>query len=391
MANITVFSSSINMDDSNLYRINSGLYAAYAYGPVQFNGITYNTVLEYDYLYNGTSYGALFAGNNLTYDYYLNPTGGTVTGFLQIIYSPNGGYTYYCSIEGISVSAVSLYNASLTSSTLDDYSLFQAMLAGNDVLTGYLGNDVLNGYDGADTINGAAGNDTLNGGAGNDTLNGGVGSDTLLGGSGNDTYVVDSTLDKVYETTTTSSTTDAGGTDTVQSAVSWTLGSFVENLTLTGTSAINGTGNSLANSIAGNTAANILNGAAGNDTLIGGLGNDTLTGGTGLDSFRFNTTLNATSNKDLITDFSVVDDQINLSSAIFTKFLNTTVTTGNFRSGAGITTAADSNDYLIYNTTTGGLYYDRDGSSTTYAAVQFATIGSTTHAALTYADFSIIA
>ncbi len=67
------------------------------------------------------------------------------------------------------------------------------------------------------------------------------------------------------------------GTDLVRSSVTWTLGNFVDNLTLTGSSAINATGNGDANLITGNTGANLIDGGAGNDTMVGGSGNDTYT------------------------------------------------------------------------------------------------------------------
>ena len=124
--------------------------------------------------------------------------------------------------------------------------------------------------------NGAA--NTLNGGSGDDTLDGAAGADSLLGGTGNDTYVVDNTGDVVTESTNS-------GTDTVQSGVTHTLAANVENLTLTGTAAINGTGNTLNNLIIGNSAANTLNGGSGNDTLDGAAGADSLMGGTGDDTY----------------------------------------------------------------------------------------------------------
>ena len=89
-------------------------------------------------------------------------------------------------------------------------------------------------------------------------LSGGAGNDTMSGGAGNDTYVVDAAGDTVTEAA-------SEGTDTVQAWISYTLGANVENLTLTGTGAINGTGNALDNTLIGNTGNNVLSGGAGND------------------------------------------------------------------------------------------------------------------------------
>ncbi|MFO0018089.1 MAG: beta strand repeat-containing protein, partial [Synechococcaceae cyanobacterium] len=134
------------------------------------------------------------------------------------------------------------------------------------------------GTSSADLINGTNAADFLYGFEGNDTLNGGAGIDTLIGGLGNDTYIVDSTTDTISE--------DLGaGIDTVESSVTYTLGANLDNLILTGTAAINGTGNALNNTLTGNTADNILTGGDGNDTLDGRSGNDTLIGGTGNDTF----------------------------------------------------------------------------------------------------------
>ena len=113
----------------------------------------------------------------------------------------------------------------------------------------------------------ATGN-TIGGNSGNNTLDGGLGADKMSGGGGNDIYVVDDAGDQAIEAA-------GAGTDTVQSSVNVTLGANVENLTLTGSAAINGTGNTLANVINGNSGDNILNGGAGVDTMTGGVGNDT--------------------------------------------------------------------------------------------------------------------
>lgn len=125
-------------------------------------------------------------------------------------------------------------------------------------------------------LTGNAAANTLEGGAGNDKLDGGKGADTMKGGAGDDSYIVDHAGDVVDETD--GSGGDAGGTDEVQSKISFTLGGLAanaENLTLLGTASINGTGNALANHIAGNKGANILDGGEGDDLLEGNAGNDT--------------------------------------------------------------------------------------------------------------------
>lgn len=118
-------------------------------------------------------------------------------------------------------------------------------------------------------VNGTAGNDNLFGGNGDDILDGGLGADTMTGGLGNDTYFVDNAGDIIKETSTL-----ATEMDSVFASVTYTLKLNIENLTLTGTANINGTGNSLNNNITGNSSNNTLNGGTGADTLTGGLGND---------------------------------------------------------------------------------------------------------------------
>ncbi|HLP81900.1 MAG TPA: calcium-binding protein, partial [Nitrosomonas sp.] len=128
-------------------------------------------------------------------------------------------------------------------------------------------------------------------------------------------------------------------------------------------------------------------GGAGGDTLDGVAGSDTLTGAAGADIFAFTAALNATTNSDVITDFSVVDDTIRLENAIFTKFTATgALPAGSFISGPGAV-ALDGNDHLIYNTTTGTLAYDTDGNGAG-AQVVFATLTGTP--ALTQADFVVV-
>jgi len=151
----------------------------------------------------------------------------------------------------------------------------------NDTAKSGGGDDIVSMGDGNDVAFGDAGNDAIDGDGGNDTLTGGTGEDTLDGGFGNDVYNVDNVNDVAAEV--------AGGIDLVNASVTFTLSTNLENLTLTGSGVINGTGNSKANVITGNTATNVLNGSSGDDTLSGGTGNDTLNGGTGADSMTAGT------------------------------------------------------------------------------------------------------
>jgi Ca2+-binding RTX toxin-like protein len=136
-------------------------------------------------------------------------------------------------------------------------------------LTGNGGNDTLSGGGGNDTLIGGSGKDSLAGGAGDDKLYGDAGVDAMTGGTGNDTYHVDNTSDVVSE----SSDSVNGGIDAIFCTVSRTLGRYQDNLTLSGTADLSGTGNTLANKITGNTGNNTLRGGAGKDKLDGGTGN----------------------------------------------------------------------------------------------------------------------
>jgi Ca2+-binding RTX toxin-like protein len=141
-------------------------------------------------------------------------------------------------------------------------------LGGDDLIAGNDGNDTLLGGAGNDSLLGDAGNDALQGGDGNDVLDGGAGADSMAGGAGDDVYAVNDNADIVIEAA-------SEGIDTVQTAVSYSLGDNIENLTLTGVAAINATGNSLDNVLTGNSGANTFDGGAGADTMVGGGGDDT--------------------------------------------------------------------------------------------------------------------
>lgn len=158
----------------------------------------------------------------------------------------------------------------------------------------------------------------ITGNAGANILDGGGGTDVLIGGAGNDIYVTDGG-DTISEKA-------SEGIDTVRSSVSYVLGANLERLELTGSTATNGKGNTLANRLTGNAAANVLNGGSGNDTLIGADGNDRLLGssgkdylygGLGADQFVFRSTVESSTSAsyaDVISDFTRGKDKIDLSA-----------------------------------------------------------------------------
>lgn len=173
-------------------------------------------------------------------------------------------------------------------------------LLGNGTIhgTGNALDNVIAGNGAANILSGLAGNDTLLGAGGDDILDGGAGDDFMDGGSGDDSYFVESLGDTTVER--------AGeGVDTVYSTLSWTLADNVENLTLIGKSALQGTGNELDNRLMGNGASNRLYGLAGNDRLDGGEGDDSYLFGRG-------------DGQDVIADYqaSVNDDRLILGPDI---------------------------------------------------------------------------
>ena len=208
------------------------------------------------------------------------------------------------------------------------------------------GNDLANKLTGNSTDN------VLYGLGGNDALNGGTGADTMYGGAGNDTYTVDNIGDMAVELANQ-------GIDRVISSVTYTLADNVENLTLSRSAALSGTGNSLANVLLGNAGANALDGKLGADTLTGGAGNDT---------FVFSTALGS-GNVDRITDFVAVDDTIQLDASVFVGLTAGALTASAFKDLS--TGELDGDDHILYDRNTGILSYDTDGSGSG-AAVQFA-------------------
>jgi serralysin len=253
----------------------------------------------------------------------------------------------------------------------------------DNVLSGANGNDTIVGSFGDDQIFGGNDDDRLKGEIGNDTLNGGRGADQMLGGFGDDVYIAD-TNDFLIEL-------NDEGFDTVSLSGSISTGAAVEviNVTTTNRVSINLSSRTTANSDGSGTTINVSNSSSANDTLIGGAGDDTLlgkagidvlTGNDGSDTFVFGGSgLSPTGStptsirQDTISDFTVGTDVIRLDATntftALSNFINGDLTGDNGSGTLGfdiVTSTADvdkANALIVYNSTTGDLYYNANGSA----------------------------
>jgi Ca2+-binding RTX toxin-like protein len=222
------------------------------------------------------------------------------------------------------------------------------------------------GLGGNDTLLGLDGNDFLRGGAGNDFLDGGTGTADTADFSDKTTAVV-LTLNGA-----TNATATVGGVaeDTIVN---------IENIT----------GGSAADTLTGDGLANTLAGNGGNDTLSGLGGNDTLTGSDGNDTFLFSIAPNSSTNRDTITDFISATDKLSFSRTVYGGFgTQTALTSGQFASGANLTAASNANQRFIYDTNSGILRFDSDGSGAT-ASIEVAVLSS--KPTIVFGDFSLFA
>lgn len=136
--------------------------------------------------------------------------------------------------------------------------------------------------------------------------------------------------------------------------------------------------------LSGSSAKDILYGYGGPDKLYGKGGNDTLVGGAGRDAFVFDTKPNAKTNVDVIRDFNEREDVIRLNDSVYTGLKSGQLSPDSFVIG---TQAGDANDRIVYDESTGSLFYDADGSGS-MEAIQFAQVNAAL--TLTASHFFII-
>lgn len=299
----------------------------------------------------------IYTGTDFTYRNGV-PSGGTITSMVLRTPADGGGWWEVMRLSRLNYPVSDF----VAHSQADDVaSWLGALLVNGETITGSPYGDLLRGFGGGDVIDGHGGNDTLYGDGGDDFLNGGAGSDRMYGGGGNDTFVVTVAGDLVVESA-------GAGIDLVRASVTRTLESYVENLLLTGTAEIDGTGNTLDNMLTGNGAANVLRGGSGNDTLrgeagsdqlIGGSGQDRLTGGGGADRFLW---VRPTEGGDVVTDFSVAQgDRLLLVSPNFGHLPVGPLASTRFRASS-TGTATSTAQRFLFQTSSRVLKYDPDGS-----------------------------
>jgi Ca2+-binding RTX toxin-like protein len=204
---------------------------------------------------------------------------GALFGNDEVIESAGGGNDTIHILSDIPTSAVRLVGGYLEGSLTDHDNLYiyvdgygsiliQDHLTQANIEWLQIGDNAPISLTGGLVMTGSASSEAIYGTRFNDTINGMGGNDRLHGDLGDDTYIVNNTGVTIFEDL-------PNGNDTVNSTVTYTLSTNLENLNLMGTEAINGTGNDLNNNLAGNSADNQLDGGLGKDTMIGGLGNDT--------------------------------------------------------------------------------------------------------------------
>ncbi|NMF91352.1 calcium-binding protein [Aromatoleum petrolei] len=317
---------------------------------------------------------------------------GRVTGFEWGTMSTDAdgnplGFSPTTSFSGLKMDAASTLNG-LESGGFN--SLMAGLYAGSDVIDGTAGDDLLEASTGNDKVFGEEGDDHIDGGAGNDQLFGGAGNDHIIGGAGNDKIVDEAGDNTVIDTEGNARVTTGAGKDTITTGAgndrivagdgdnNVDAGAGNDNIA-TGAGAdfiLAGSGNDKvvagdgANWVEGGAGNDVLRTGAGADVIYGGEGADKINGGGGSDVFVFDNL--AVGGKDLIKDFSAADDFLAFDTSVFTS-LSGGIAADNVVIGDRVT-AVQADDFLIFDTQGGKLYYDADGSDTGFAAVQIAVV-----------------
>lgn len=239
---------------------------------------------------------------------------------------------------------------------------------------------------GNDLLRGNAGNNILEGQGGNDGLDGATGNDVLIGGAGADGMVGDDGVDLVSYANSSGVRVALDGSLIATGDAAGDAFSRVEAIQGSLTSADHLRGNASNNTISGEGGNDSLEGGLGDDWLLGGAGIDTLDGGAGNDSFLFIEPIDP-GTFDTILNFSVADDSIRLSLATFPGITKA----GSFAAPGALAigaAASEADDRIIYNSATGALSYDADGTGAA-AQVQFAQLSA--GLSMTNMDFLIVA
>ncbi len=318
------------------------------------------------------------AGDTVTEDFTLSQGGG-----IDLVKSSATAFTLGLNVDNLTLTGTGNNNA--TGNSLNNY------------ITGNSGYNILNGNEGNDTIIGGGvggsgfipgafgdslyggdGNDSLVGSIYSDSLDGGSGIDTMQGGNGSDIYVVDNIKDIVIDS---ADEFNGGYYDEVFASVTYILPNYIEGLTLTGVTNINGTGNNLSGGLNGNSGANVLSGLGGADEINGGAGADTMIGGAGNDSFYIDNVLDVVielnglvGGYDRVLSSITLDNQLNLTNVEDMYLLGTdniSVTGNAFNNrlhgntGNNLMNGGDGNDEIFGDFPTGDIL-DLRGDDTIY-------------------------
>jgi Ca2+-binding RTX toxin-like protein len=391
---------------------------------VKVNGVNEDTIRNFENISGGTA-GDTLTGDSLANTLRGNDGSDTLKGGLgnDVLDGGNGidAADYLEKTDAISVTLNGTANASVFvgGAAEDIVRGVENILAGSgaDTLVGDSAGNLFRGAVGADFIDGGAGVDTadyrektltvrviLDGGNDSFVFVGGTAEDTIrnienvFGGKGNDTLTGDNLANRLDGNDGKDLFTGGGGADTLDGGTGADTASYRDksasvSVTLNGATYATVT----VGGVAEDTIRNIENvwGGTGDDTLrgdvsanllSGGGGSDALFGGSGADSFQFDFALGA-ANIDTVADFAT-GDKLALSRSVFTALSGGSLSSAQFYAAAGATAAQDANHRIIYDTTTGALYYDADGSLSGAAAVQFAVLS--TRPGLTTGDFLIV-